>query len=214
MKQIISILSLVIASLSLNANVVESEFKYIQPIAVEEAPVAKVVKKIVVKPKEQKQVKKLKAIKGVKTTEEICDTDSDGDGVVDTKDLCPDTSKEFRVDGDGCPQTSTLKVHFKTKKYNIQEKYIEDLNIFAKFLEDNPGYDVIIHGHTDNVGTNEDNRILSQNRANSVKEALVNYGIEEIRLTTVGEGEESPTTTNSTAHGRAANRRIEVELIK
>lgn len=216
MKQIMSILLLIIVSLSLSAS--ESEFKYIQPYAVEEVPVSKAVKtepKKTVKAPEKKQVKELKPIENVETTEEVCETDSDGDGVVDTKDLCPDTSKEFRVDGEGCPQTATLKVNFKTKKYNIEDKYIESLNTFATFLKDNVGYQVIIYGHTDSVGTNANNKILSNNRAKSVKEALINnYGIEKIRLTTIGEGEESPITTNTTTHGRAANRRIEVELIK
>jgi len=198
MKFLLPLILLTI-SLSLNAN----EFTYIQPISIENAPVKKVVEpepveEVVVEETNTQEVKK----------------DSDEDGVVDSQDECPDTNKDFQVDGFGCPQTATLKVHFDTNKYNVSKELINDLEKFAEFLKENPGYDVIIYGYTDSSGNKEANKILSKNRANSVKEALVLYDISKLRLTAIGKGEANPMADNETKEGRAQNRRIEVELLQ
>jgi len=143
-----------------------------------------------------------------------CELDSDDDGIVDSKDQCPDTSKDFVVDGYGCPQTATLKVNFGPNKYNVSEDLIEQLETFAMFLKENKGYSVIIYGYTDDIGKAEDNKLLSQRRANAVKEALTRYGISTTRLTSIGKGELDPIADNTTDEGRAQNRRIEVELLQ
>ena len=141
-----------------------------------------------------------------------CQLDSDNDGVVDYVDECPDTPEVFKVDFVGCPLTAILKVNFDTNKYNIKEEKQKEIQIFAQFLNDNLGYDAIISGHTDSIGSDEANQILSENRANAVKEALIKEGIASDRLTSVGEGEKNPIANNSTEEGRTQNRRIEVEL--
>jgi outer membrane protein OmpA-like peptidoglycan-associated protein len=68
---------------------------------------------------------------------------------------------------------------------------------------------IIVEGHTDNVGQAEDNRKLSQARAESVKAYLVRKGVEDKRLTPKGFGPDRPVDTNDTAKGRSANRRVE-----
>jgi OmpA-OmpF porin, OOP family len=143
-----------------------------------------------------------------------CELDSDQDGVVDSDDQCPDTSKDFSVDGYGCPQTTTLNLTFPPSKANISDKLINELQTFALFLKENKGYQVVIYGYTDSLGDKKQNKILSQKRANTVKEALRRYGISITRLTAIGKGEEDPVADNSTKEGRAMNRRIEVELLK
>ncbi len=230
------------------------EFKYIQPIAVEDTPEkAKICKPDTLKisdtdgdgvydggdkcpnTKAGEKVDKYGCIvkkdtdkdgvpdeddrcpntaEGIKVDYRGCEIDSDDDGVVDSQDLCPNTSKDFVVDGDGCPQTATLDVHFDTYKYAITDELVDDLQNFALFLKENKGYDVIIYGYTDSSGNEEDNQILSQKRADSVMETLIRYGIDPVRLTAIGRGEDNPVADNSTAEGRAQNRRIEVELIK
>ena len=143
-----------------------------------------------------------------------CEVDSDNDGVVDSIDQCADTTKEFVVDAYGCPQTATLKVTFEPNKYNISDELINQLEDFALFLNENQGYSVIIYGYTDSSGYPAKNKILSQNRANSVREALIEHGIEPDRLTAIGKGEADPIADNATPQGREENRRIEVELVQ
>ena len=85
---------------------------------------------------------------------------------------------------------------------------------FAKFLNLNKGYQAIIYGHTDSKNKSGKNKEISQNRANSVKDALVKAGVSESRLTAIGMGCKNPIADNATPEGRAKNRRIEVELLQ
>ena len=151
---------------------------------------------------------------GTPVDERGCELDSDEDGIVDSKDQCPGTSTEFEVDGYGCPQTATLNVTFPLNKFNVDEKLISQLEDFARFLRDNPGYDVIIYGYTDSTGKAKKNQKLSQGRADAVKEALTRYSISSIRMTAIGKGESNPVADNKTKEGRAQNRRIEAELLQ
>jgi OOP family OmpA-OmpF porin len=145
-------------------------------------------------------------------SDKICVYDSDEDGVIDPKDECPNTPKLFKVNGVGCPLTAILKVNFDTDKYNIKDRYTEDITKFAQFLKDNEGYNAIISGHTDAIASDAYNLVLSQNRANTVMKALINDGVAAGRLTAIGEGESRPIADNLYKDGRAENRRIEVEL--
>ena len=67
-----------------------------------------------------------------------------------------------------------------------------------------------VEGHTDDVGTEESNLILSENRAAAVVEAIVAGGIDKSRLSKAGYGESKPIADNSTEEGRAQNRRVEL----
>ncbi|MBL0315975.1 MAG: OmpA family protein [Flavobacteriales bacterium] len=71
-----------------------------------------------------------------------------------------------------------------------------------------------IGGHTDNVGSDEANMTLSNNRAASVVEFLVKHGIEASRLSSKGYGETLPVATNDTDEGRAKNRRTEFKIVQ
>ena len=72
---------------------------------------------------------------------------------------------------------------------------------------------IIAVGHTDNIGTDAYNQKLSERRANAVKDYLVSKGIEKNRVYTEGKGEKQPIASNSTAEGRAKNRRTEIEVV-
>ena len=141
-----------------------------------------------------------------------CQMDEDKDGVLDYDDQCPHTPQIFKVDSQGCPLTATLKVNFDTNKYDIKDTYTQDIDTFAEFLKENPGYDAIVAGHTDSIGSETSNQTLSEHRAKSVRLALIGQGIDGARLTAVGYGEKQPIASNLTNEGRAQNRRIEVEL--
>ena len=79
-------------------------------------------------------------------------------------------------------------------------------------LKNNPDKKIEIGGHTDNVGSDEKNQVLSDNRANSVKAYLVSKGVEESRIAAQGYGETKPIADNKTAAGRQKNRRSELTL--
>jgi outer membrane protein OmpA-like peptidoglycan-associated protein len=80
-------------------------------------------------------------------------------------------------------------------------------------LNDHPTMRVELRGHTDNQGTVERNRILSEARAKAVAEYLVAHGIDRNRLTWRGFGKSLPTDTNSTPEGRQNNRRVEYRVL-
>ena len=138
--------------------------------------------------------------------------DKDGDGIMDDKDLCPDTPLGFLVNEDGCPKSKSLDIGFEPLSNKVAETSKLKIEQFARFLKENPLYNVIIVGHTDNVGTMEENLKLSQERAQSVKETLLTYGIDEARVNAVGTGETQPIADNSTPEGRLKNRRTEIQL--
>ena len=87
-----------------------------------------------------------------------------------------------------------------------------DLGVVAGNLQAYPNSTISIEGHTDNTGTANYNRILSQQRANAVADILVNNGVPPARLYAVGRGENEPVASNLSATGRAQNRRVEIVI--
>ncbi len=157
---------------------------------------------------------------GTKVDQFGCAPDSDGDGVVDTADRCPGTAAGTKVDRVGCAelfvegQPLILKgVNFETGKTTLLPESQTVLDTVAFSLMNNPDVRVEIGGHTDNVGSNASNQRLSQGRADAVKAYLVAKGVNADRMTTRGYGEDSPMAENTTAAGRAANRRVELNKI-
>ena len=80
-------------------------------------------------------------------------------------------------------------------------------------LVDNPEMNILIIGHTDNVGTDTYNQKLSEGRAKSVRNEMVRRGIDPDRIEWKGMGESQPITTNDTEEGRATNRRVEIKIL-
>lgn len=87
-----------------------------------------------------------------------------------------------------------------------------DLEQFAQSLKNTPDTDVTIVGHTDNTGSYEVNQRVSNERANSVSEFLKGQGVDIDRLSTLGKAYDEPIADNSTAEGRAQNRRVEIYI--
>lgn len=100
-------------------------------------------------------------------------------------------------------------LYFATNEVTILPESDNTLNELALFLAENPTLRIRVIGHTDNVGSDKDNMILSEGRAESVKEALTNRGIAPERIETVGMGRTQPVATNNTEEGRSKNRRVE-----
>lgn len=143
------------------------------------------------------------------------DVDSDGDGVFDSKDKCPDTVKGLKVDEVGCPVVleKTLEINldilFDTAKSEIKPEYMWQVQKLADAMNQYENTVVNVEGHTDSQGSDALNQKLSQSRADSVKAALITkYGIAADRVTATGYGEARPIADNTTAEGRAKNRRV------
>jgi outer membrane protein OmpA-like peptidoglycan-associated protein len=146
-----------------------------------------------------------------------CPLDSDGDGVTDDKDVCPGTVAGTSVDAKGCPSLFQagqplilLGVNFETGKAVLLPESRSILDQVAQSLVENPEVNIEVGGHTDNVGAAAANLRLSEARANAVRDYLIEKGVEAGRLTARGYGEEKPVADNTTAFGRAANRRVEL----
>ena len=100
-------------------------------------------------------------------------------------------------------------ITFATNKYDLNNKVRAILDEFAIFLNQNSNLVVELHGHTDNVGQDAENQILSENRAKAVYSYLLEKGVHEDRLSYKGFGPFKPVADNSTEEGRALNRRTE-----
>ena len=154
--------------------------------------------------------------------------DKDGDGFADNVDRCPYDAEDFDgdKDGDGCPdegrvvvEKSNIKIteaiYFDTGKATIQERSFDLLDEIATVIGANAQLKRIrVEGHTDNVGGDGNNLRLSNDRAKSVRQYLVDKGIEADRLEARGFGEMYPIQSNDTQEGRAANRRVEFIIVE
>ena len=148
--------------------------------------------------------------------------DKDGDGVLDKDDQCPDVAGT--VANAGCPEVTAevqkqlndyaRTILFDTGKSSIKAESTSVMVDIITILKEYPNAKFTVEGHTDSVGSEKLNQSLSESRALSVKEFLVDKGIEEFRLSAVGYGESKPIATNNTRAGRTQNRRVEINLVK
>lgn len=145
------------------------------------------------------------------------DIDTDGDGIIDRLDRCPQLAGV--ASNGGCPeikkevrvvfQKAIKGIQFETAKYVIKPLSFVILDHVVKVLADNPSYLVEIQGHTDNEGLAEKNQTLSENRAKAVRDYLISKGIDAKRLTANGYGQTRPIVPNTTSEGKSMNRRVE-----
>ena len=147
--------------------------------------------------------------------------DTDGDGVFNNIDKCPDVSGA--VANKGCPEIkkeviqkialAAKGINFETGKAVITASSFKSLDDLVTLLNSYPGASVEIQGHTDNNGTPESNKTLSQDRANAVKRYLSAGGVSEVRMTAIGYGQELPLADNKTEAGKTKNRRVDFKLV-
>jgi len=147
------------------------------------------------------------------------DPDSDGDGVPDSRDRCPDTPRALAVDADGCPildssmVSQRLLVNFDFDQAVIKPEFFDEIEAFAQFMRTYANTNAAIEGHTDSIGTEAYNQDLSERRAIAIVDRLINtHGIAASRLTAVGYGESRPLVANDTPANRSTNRRIMAEI--
>jgi outer membrane protein OmpA-like peptidoglycan-associated protein len=107
---------------------------------------------------------------------------------------------------------SLKNVFFETAKFDLKPTSTYELDKLVAFLNLNPTIKIEVRGHTDNVGDDKSNLILSDNRAKSVMNYMLSKGISKDRLTAKGYGETMPLGDNNTPEGRAKNRRTEYKI--
>lgn len=159
------------------------------------------------------------------------DGDEDGDGVPDSRDKCPGTPKGVQVDADGCPppapapmaqepvvvkeETIVIRdVHFEFDKATLTATDKQVLSdVASRLKQESSTAQLRVTGHTDSVGNTAYNQRLSEKRANSVVQYLVESGVPRASFVSVsGAGESQPVADNQTAEGRAMNRRTEIKI--
>jgi len=102
---------------------------------------------------------------------------------------------------------------FAFDKDNLNASGLNSMDKIAAFLRERPNRKLLVEGHTDNIGTFEYNQGLSERRAASVKNALVERGVAAERIVTIGYSEKYPVASNDTDAGRQQNRRVEVVIL-
>jgi outer membrane protein OmpA-like peptidoglycan-associated protein len=145
--------------------------------------------------------------------------DRDGDGIADKNDKCPDVVGIPA--NNGCPELPkeiitqitkiASKIFFESGSDKLKPSSRTQLDDLADILNKYAEADLIVEGHTDNTGDAEKNVLLSEKRCESVKTYLISKGIDGKRLTTTGYGQTRPLDDNTTAAGRAKNRRVELK---
>ena len=191
---------------------------------------------------EERYNQRLAELNGLKDEMARMKMDSDGDGVSDYFDKCPNTPRGVKVDGAGCPlpvpppatvdtivkmQEHTTYIitkedreianetfrnlEFDFGKSTIRSRSFSFLNRLADLLV-KKGISLKVAGHTDWIGSDEANMLLSKNRAEAVKNYLVSQGVKAGRIEASWFGESQPIATNKTAAGRQKNRRVEHTL--
>ena len=128
----------------------------------------------------------------------------------DLQDKLPNATVE-RV-GEGIQITFASGILFDVNSSTRRTAAQQNLRDLVASLEEYEGTDVLVVGHTDSTGEDAYNQALSERRADAARSFLVNSGLESGRVTAMGRGESEPITTNDTAEGRQANRRVEVAI--
>ena len=150
--------------------------------------------------------------------------DSDGDGVINELDECPNTPSGQMVNEKGCANSINLQVLFENDSDKVIGSSLEKVKAFANYLLENKDFEANITGHASQSAKESNknsyknsakyNLELSLKRAEAIKNILVQNGVPSSRITSTGKGFEEPIMSNDTEEGRATNRRIEAVLIK
>lgn len=143
--------------------------------------------------------------------------DTDGDGLADPYDYCPDLSGP--IENKGCPPITKKEqekldfavqaVEFETSKAKLKRESHKVLADIAVILKKYKGYHLRVEGHTDDVGSDKTNQLLSEKRAAACVDFLVKKGVNRDLLHPAGFGESKPVADNKTVSGRSKNRRVE-----
>lgn len=155
--------------------------------------------------------------RGCIVDERGCPKDTDGDGVCDGLDACPGTEPGVEVDEEGCPVampdiSEIENIRFAFDGAEIKPIPNPTLDYVYDIIALYPRVVIVVHGHTDSVGSEDYNMKLGRRRAQAAKNYLVDKGSPPGRIRIKSWGESKPIASNSTPEGRAQNRRIEFRV--
>lgn len=145
--------------------------------------------------------------------------DDDNDGVINARDLCLQTPTGAEVDNDGCEayveseETYQLKILFNNDSDKIERGFEQQIEGLANFLEIYSSTSVEIQGYASRVGGAAHNLELSIRRANSVRDTLIGFGIDEQRVKIVGYGDTVLSRLGSDEATHAGNRRVTATVV-
>lgn len=148
------------------------------------------------------------------------ESDNDKDGVLDGADKCPNVPETVNgfQDDDGCPDISLKpsqsmiadRVWFKEGSDEFLEESAPAVQEIADWMRGEPAARVEVRSYSDDMGSDRVNQILTQKRAEALRQALISKGIAPDRIRSHGYGKLNPIASNRTMDGRARNRRIEI----
>lgn len=145
--------------------------------------------------------------------------DDDGDGVINARDLCIATPQGSELDNDGCERyldvsnSLALRILFDNNSTYIKPVFQNQISEMADFLKEYPDTSIEIQGFASIVGNSDKNMVLSQNRAEVVRQAIINNGIAPDRLTIVGFGDTQPEELGNSEFAHAMNRKVVASVV-
>ncbi len=116
-------------------------------------------------------------------------------------------------EGDNIVLNMPGNITFEVNKSDVKPNFVEVLGSVALVLKEYKSTMIEVAGHTDSTGSDSYNQMLSQQRAQSVTNVLIQDGVQPVRIDTVGYGESQPIASNGSAAGREQNRRVELTLL-
>lgn len=144
-----------------------------------------------------------------------CPLDSDGDGIIDCEDKCP--NEKGSKENNGCPDWVSIDLstlYFDLDKADLRPETKAELDKLVQTLSASKEYNIVVGGHACNLGTNKHNMELSEKRAQEVVKYLLSKGVNNAYVGSNNYGEEKPAVPNTSETNRQKNRRVEWEVAK
>lgn len=145
--------------------------------------------------------------------------DDDNDGVINARDICPDTPEKSEIDNDGCgtfiktSKLQNLHILFSNDSSIIPPAFIAQIRQMAEFLKTYPSSSIEIRGYASKVGDAKHNLELSKQRSETVQNQLLRYGIALDRIRMIGFGDTELASHGDTQVAHALNRRVTATVV-
>ncbi|MCF7504427.1 OmpA family protein [Vibrio sp. L3-7] len=145
--------------------------------------------------------------------------DQDSDGVINERDLCPDTPQFAEIDNDGCgslvetEDSYVIRILFNNDSDTIDSIYDQQIKGMVNFLKQYSNTAIEIQGYASNVGNHQYNMALSTRRAKQVRNKIINLGIKESRIRIVGFGDTQLSSIGIDEISHALNRKVTATVV-